>query len=130
LLRAILLLLVAITTIVRFSGVVFVLTRDAVNLPALALILTTVMVIYGLILVTRKLMMGSVRLRQFMAFFLLQTAVIVFNLIYVASVHPLPITAPETLVVGTFFDLLINAGILFICIRHLRNGLAPASSAR
>ena len=120
--------LVVITTILRFSNIIFVVTRDAVNLPALVLVLTSAMVLYGITL-SAKRFFTTIRLKQFMVFFLIHSLIISFNIVYVAVTSPLQVTVSEALIVGTFFDLIVFGGVLFACIKQLRsNVLTPASS--
>ena len=116
--------LLLVTTVMRFANIIFVLTRDSVNLPPLVLILATAMVLYGIILLVKRFF-STVRIKQFMFFFMAHAFVIAFNIIYIRATNPLQISGPEVMLVGTFFDLIIFLGVLYACIKHMRGGFTP-----
>ena len=56
-----------------------------------------------------------------MAFYLVQIFAILFNLIFVAVTLPVKVTLAETLVVGTFLDILINCVVVYLCMKQRRS---------
>ena len=113
--------LLVLTTIVRFADLIYLLTRDALNLPIAVLLVTTAMVIYGIVLAVKKVL-GNVRFKQLTTFYLVQSAMIVFNLAFVAVAWPLKIGFFEIIAIGTFLDLFVNAVVLYLGTRQLRSG--------
>lgn len=109
-----------LTTTVRFIDIIYLLAKDSTNLPIPVVAVTTAMVIYGIALIVKRAI-GNVTLRQLMMFYMIQTLMFVFNLAYVAIACPLQISVPETLVVGTFLDILINCGIIYLCTKSIRS---------
>ncbi|MCL2035113.1 MAG: hypothetical protein FWG94_10350 [Oscillospiraceae bacterium] len=119
-LKIILYSLIAVTTALRLTNIVFLLVKEDTNVPLPVFAVTTVMIIYGIFLITKKFI-NKVTLRNLMHFYIVQTFMIAFNLFYVASFSPLRIHASEILVVGTFIDILMNGTIIYFCTRRLRS---------
>ena len=113
--------LLVLTTTVRFADIIFLLTRESTNLPIAVLVVSTAMVLYGITLIMKKIL-GSVRFKQLTMFYLVQSAMIVFNLAFIAMAWPLKIGLIEIIVVGSFLDLLVNTGILLMGAKHMRSG--------
>jgi hypothetical protein len=103
---------------------IYLFTRESTNLPLSVLIITAGMVLYGLVLVTKRFF-GNIRLRQLMVFFGVQAALVVVNLVTVALFVPMQITMAETLVVGSFLDILIDCGALYAGFRFMRDAYHP-----
>lgn len=118
-LKSVLYYLMLIVTAVRLADIVYLLAGQSTGLPACVLIVSSVMILYGIILTVKKFI-GSVRLGQLMAFFLVQILATGFNLTYVALAVPVQISIPETLMVGTFLDILVNGVIVYLCIKQRR----------
>jgi len=122
LLKTVLYYLLLLTTTVRFIDIIYLMTRQTTNLPIVVLIVSTAMVLYGIVLLVKKVV-GNVRLKQLTMFYMVQSVMIVFNLSYMAIVSPLKATGLETLIVGTFLDLLINCGIIYMATKQMRDGV-------
>jgi hypothetical protein len=103
---------------------IYLLTRDSTNLPLSVILVTSTMIIYGLILIIKRFF-GNVRLRQLMVFFGVQAALVVVNLVTVALFVPMQITMAETLLVGSFLDILIDCGALYAGFRFMRDAYHP-----
>jgi hypothetical protein len=122
--KSVLYSLILLTTAVRFVDMIYLLTRDSTNLPLSVLLVTSAMILYGLVLLTKKFF-GTVRLRQMMVFFGVQAALVVVNLVTVALFVPMQITLTETLIVGSFLDILIDCGALYAGFRFMRDAYHP-----
>lgn len=118
-LKNILYYLLFITTGVRLVDIVYLLAKNDTSLPLPVFVAASVLVLYGIVMVIRKLT-SMMRLKQMLTFYVIQTGIIVFNIAYVAIACPFKPSAVETLVVGTFLDLLINFIIIFACTRRIR----------
>jgi len=112
--------LVALTTALRLTNIVFLLVKEDTNVPLPVFAVTTAMIVYGIFLIAKKFI-NKVTLRQLMHFYIVQTLMIAFNLFYIAVFSPLRIHASEILVVGTFIDILMNGTIIYFCTRRLRS---------
>lgn len=112
--------LILAVTAVRALDMVYLLIKGSTNVPVPVLAVTGCMIVYGSILLIRKLFV-NVTLRQMMAFFVVASIAIVFNLTYVAVACPLSISAAETLVVGTFFDIMMNLIVIYAATKQLRS---------
>lgn len=117
--KLVLYILLFITTAVRLAGIIYLLAGESTNLPTLILAVTSATVLYGLALIIKRLV-GSIRLKQLMLFFIIQTVAFSFNMAYFAITSPLKISFMETLAVGTFLDILLNCCAVYLCIRQMR----------
>lgn len=123
-LKSVLYYLLLLTTSVRFVDIIYLLAKDSTNLPTPVIIVTSAMILYGVFLVVKKVI-STVRLKQLVTFYTVQTGMIAFNLIYVAVRCPLQISASETLIVGTFLDILANIGLIYLCMKQIRSFHLP-----
>lgn len=124
-LKSVLYYLLLLTTTVRFADIIYLLARDNTNLPVPVIVVTSVMVLYGVFLAVKKFI-SNIRMKQLLAFYLVQTGMILFNLVYIAVACPLQINAAETLAAGTFLDILVNVGFICMMMRQIRNyGFSP-----
>ncbi|MGI6402995.1 MAG: hypothetical protein ACOX0K_02000 [Oscillospiraceae bacterium] len=119
-LKSVLYYLLLITTSLRLVDVIYLLTATNSCLPGIVFAVTSAMILYGIVLVVKRFV-GSVRLSQLMAFYLVQIFAILFNLIFVAVTLPVKVTLAETLVVGTFLDILINCVVVYLCMKQRRS---------
>jgi hypothetical protein len=110
---------------VRFADVVYLLGRGSTNLPTPVIVVTSVMILYGAFLGVKKFT-SVIRMKELLTFYMVQTGMILLNLIYTAVATPLQINALETIVVGTFLDLLINAGLITWVLRQMRAMYEPS----
>jgi hypothetical protein len=120
LLKIVLYGLLVLTTALRLANIVYLLVKETTNVPLPVLVVTTVMIAYGIFLIAKKFI-GKVTLRQLSHFYIVQTVMIAFNLFYVAMFCPLRIDVSEILVVGTFIDILVNGTIIYLCTKQLRS---------
>lgn len=128
-LKSVLYYLLFLTTAVRFADIIYLLAKDRTNLPPAVIIVTAAMVLYGFALIFKRFI-GHIRLKQFAVFYSVQTAMIVFNITYMAVTCPLTVSAAETLAVGTFLDIIVNCGILIACARQIKSGEMQLSRSR
>lgn len=119
-LKSILYYLLLLTTSVRFIDMIYILAKDSTNLPVPVIVVTAAMILYGVVLAFYKFV-GTVRMKQLVAFYAVQSGMIVFNLVYTAVFCPLQISFGETVLMGTFLDLIINGGLIFVGMRRMRN---------
>jgi len=119
--------LLLFTTTLRFVDIIYLLAGKTTDLPLPVILVTTAMVLYGIVLIVRKFV-GTILLKHLQTFYLVQTAMIVFNIAYIALMSPLDISAVEFLVVGSFLDLIVNACILFACNRQMHRRYTPAAT--
>lgn len=119
-LKQVLYAIMFVVTTARFADIVYIIFKDNTNLPVPVIVATSCTVVYGAVLLIRKLFV-NVTLRQMMAFFVVQSFVIIFNLTYISITCPLKISAMETLIVGTFFDIIINLGVVYFCMKQIRS---------
>ena len=118
-LKKVLLILMILTTAVRFFGVVFLLALGNTSLPAVVLVTTSVTVLYGVFLLVWRFIF-TLRLKHFIQFFVVQTIIFAFNLIFVSRNVLLQITLVEVSVVGTLLDILIGCVAIYYCIKEIR----------
>lgn len=121
--------LLLLTTGVRFVDMIFLLSKDSTNLPVPVIVVTSAMILYGIVLGVAKFA-SSVRMKQLAAFYMVQSAMIAFNMIYVAVACPLSISGVETLIVGTFLDLLVNVGLIYASRKRMRSFQLPVTGER
>ena len=119
-LKSVLYYLLLATTALRLADVVYLLSNTSSHLPGVVFAVTSAMVLYGIVLLVKRFI-SSVRLSQLMAFFLIQIFAFAFNIAYVAFAVPLEITLLETVVVGTFLDILIDIVVVYLCFKHRRS---------
>lgn len=119
-LKRVLYILLLVITAVRALNMAYLLIKGSTNVPVPVLAITACMIAYGAFLLVRKLFV-NVTLRQMMAFFIVESFAIIFNLTYIAIACPLSISAAETLVVGTFFDIMINLIVVYFATKQLRS---------
>ena len=119
-LKPVLSTILLLTTTMRLGDIVYVLATNSSNLPLPVFAVAIAMIIYGGYLLAKKRITGNVRLKQFMLFFTVQTVMIAFNLTYMALNSPLQVGFADTLLVGTFLDILINCGVLYFGMKHMR----------
>lgn len=112
--------LMLLTTTVRFGDMIFLLTKDNTNLPVPVIAVTTAMILYGIGLAFYRFI-GTIRMKQLVTFYVMQTAMIAFNLLYVALFCPLQMSAAEILVVGTLLDLIVNIGLIYVSMKRMRS---------
>lgn len=119
-LKPVLYILLLLTTSVRFFDIVYLLAKENTNLPIPVILVTTAIILYGMVLAVRKFT-STIRLKQLMYFFIAQTGVIAFNLLYVSVATPLKMSVAEMLAAGTFLDLLVNGVLIYLCLRQIRS---------
>ncbi|MDL2234417.1 hypothetical protein LJC63_12695, partial [Ruminococcaceae bacterium OttesenSCG-928-L11] len=82
------------------------------------------MILYALVLVVKRFT-GNVRLRQMMAFYVVQGLLVAVNLITVAINVPLAISTAEMFVTGSFLDILIDICAIYFCMKQIRSAYRP-----
>lgn len=108
------------TTTLRLADIIYLLARGNSNLPGMVFIVTGAVVVYGAALLVKRLS-GNVTIKQFMLFFAIHAAAVVFNLSYIAATWPLRINSLETVAVGTFLDILIDICAVYFCTKQIRS---------
>lgn len=111
--------LLLLTTSIRFVDMIFLLTRESTNIPTVVIVMTCAMIVYGVALGVSRFV-SNLRMRQLVSFYMVQTAVIAFNLIFIAMTCPLSLGGLEMLAVGTFLDILINIALVGTSLKHIR----------
>ena len=117
------------TTALRLGTLIFLFFTPTTNLPALVYSVTSAVIIYGLLLIFKRLFL-SIHLRNYMVFFIVQPIAIIFNKIYFTLASPLRLSSFEMIIVGTFLDILIAAVIVFTCIKQIRKSYAALGGNR
>ena len=112
--------LLLLTTGARFLNMAYLLATGSTDLPVPVLLVSAAMIAYGIILLVKKYT-GMIRLKQFMAFYVVQTVMITFNLTYMALFYPLKVSLPDALMLGTFLDILVNCGVVYFCVKEIRS---------
>lgn len=111
--------LLLLTTALRLVDMVYLLSREVINLPAPVIVVQSAMILYGIVLLAQRFI-SSVRLRPVTVFFAVQAVMFLFNITYTALTSPLRFTALEMIAVGTFLDVLVNAVIVYFCVKRMR----------
>ncbi len=119
-LKSVLYCLILAMTSARLVDIIYLLATHNTNLPVPVIVVAFAMIVYGICIVVRKFF-ANVTLKQMMAFFMIEIVAIVFNLSYVAVASPLRISVPETLLVGTFLDIIVNCGVVYFCAKQIRS---------
>ena len=117
------LLLVAFTGL-RLIDVMYLITRDSMNLPLAVIAITVVMVLYGIVLTVKQLV-SRTTVKELMMFYILQASTIIFNLIFVAVACPVKLSLAEMLAVGTFLDLVVIGCVIYYGMKQLRRTRMP-----
>ena len=112
------LILVAFTGL-RLVDVMYLITRDSVNLPVTVIVVIAAMVLYGVALITKQLL-AKTTVKELITFYVSQAAAIVFNLVFVSIACPIKLSIAEMLAVGTFLDLVVIACVLYYGMKQLR----------
>lgn len=128
-LKTVLYSLLVFTTLTRFGDMIFILAKASTNLPIPVIVVTSAMIIYGIVLVFSKFI-TMVRMKQLLTFYMIQSLMILFNIIYVAMFSPLQISMAETWIVGTFLDLLVNSVLIYASVKRMRSFYLPAPVAK
>ena len=118
-LKKILYMLLFLTTLLRLASLILLLAGGRTHLPTPVIVLTSITVVYGVLLLLRRFLL-SVYPRHFIHFFAFQSAVFLFNLIYVNRTVPLEIRPLEVLVTGTVLDILIGFAAIYYCVKNIR----------
>lgn len=119
-LKQVLYCLMLFMTVIRAGDMGYILIKGSTNIPIPVIAVTSCVILYGAVLLIRRLFV-NVTLKQMMAYFSIETLAIIFNLIYIATNCPLKISAAETLVVGTFFNIIVNLSVLYFSTKQLRS---------
>lgn len=119
-LKQVLYSLILAITVIRSAGMGYLLIKGETNVPVLVLGVMSCMILYGIFLLVKRLF-ANVTLKQMMAFFMIESFAIIFNLIYISFNCPLSIGPLETLVVGTFFDIIISMAVIYFCTKQIRS---------
>ena len=118
-LKIVLYLILFVTTLVRLVSVILLLVHEGTHLPIAVIVLTSFTVVYGVLLLVRRFIL-TVHPRHFIHFFVFQSVIFTFNLIFVSRTVPLEIRPLEVLVTGTILDLLIACAAIYYCIKNIR----------
>lgn len=108
------------TTTFRLADIIYLMARGNTNLPGTVFVVTGAVVVYGAVILVKRLN-GNVTVKQFMMFFAVQAMAVIFNLSYVAITCPLRISGLETIAVGTFLDILVDICAVYFCMRQIRS---------
>lgn len=119
-LKSVLYYLLLLTTAARFIDMVYILSRSSTNLPVPVIVVTAAMILYGVVLLAKKFI-GNILLKSLMWFYMVQILMIVFNLVYVSIVCPFQISTAETIIVGTFLDIIISGFAVYMCSKQMRS---------
>jgi len=120
--------LVLATTVLRLGSLVYLLLLSSTNLPAPVLVITFLIMLYGLFLILKRLFL-SISLRNYLWFFIIQPAAITINMIAVKATTPLQLSLYEIIVVGTFLDILIAVGAVYFCAGGIRKSYVKGIGA-
>ena len=118
-LKTVLYILLLLTTSLRLISVVFLLAAESTALPTIVLVTTSLSVFYGIFLLVRRFIF-NLRLRHFVQFFAVQSAVMLFNLFFVSNSVMVALSVVEVIATGTFPDILINLTAIYYCVRSMR----------
>jgi len=111
-------------TAVRFLNIIYLLAFGATNLPWIVICVMSAIVLYGALLIVKKLIFG-ILLKDIMAFFIVQAVAVAFNLGYMLIIgFPLQLSLLEIIAVGTFLDILVSACVLYYGIKRMRRAAA------
>jgi uncharacterized integral membrane protein len=119
-------------TALRLADIVYLLTAGGTNLPVAVIVMACLMLAYALILISKRIFGGNITLRQFIAYYVIHALVTVFNLFFTSAATPLPVSLLEAFAIGTFFDVLIDAGAVYFSRRQIRStylAVAPPSQS-
>ncbi len=120
-LKTILLFLLIVSTAARAGDLTYLIVTGVTNLPLTVIITAVLLVGYAIILIMKRIFSGNVTLRQFMAFYVLQGLVTIFNLAFTAASTPLQVTWLEAFAIGTLFDVLVDALAVYFIQKQIRS---------
>lgn len=122
-LKKVLYYLMLAITLIRLGTLVYLVVRpQGTNLPLPVIVSASVMILYGILLGLRRFL-SSVRLGQLMAYYIVLSLSVAFNLFFAAFYVPVRLTLVEAVVLGTFLDLLVNIVIVRFCLRQRKSNL-------
>jgi hypothetical protein len=127
LLKTILYWILIFSTTARFVDLIYVLALQQTTLPLVVVLVAAASVLVGIVLLVKKFI-GVLPLKQLMLFFIVEAAATVFNIAYLAANYPLEITLAEAVLCGTFLHLLVDALVVYTCLRHLRQQFVPVAA--
>lgn len=113
-------LLLLSSTVIRLADIVYLQLQPETNLPMLVYAVTAAIVLYGIILLVKRVI-NNLNLRHYMWFYIIQSVAFGFNIGYVAVTCPLKLSPLEIVVTGTFLDILIAAAVVWTCVRRMRS---------
>lgn len=126
--------LMALETLAASAALGFVLTVGTTSLPTLVLVLRGVMIVGAIVLIVKKYV-SWIRRSEMTAFYLLDAALAVFNLVYLSIFNPTDVSSFELIITGTLIAPFFNA-VLVLLLHYsssryavLENGRAPAEEA-
>jgi len=122
LLKSVLYYLILLTTGVRLVDMVYLLVKGGSNLPVSVMAVTGVMILYGIVIAFQK---RSVKIRSLIVFFAVHAALVVVNLVTVKIHVPMQITVAETLIVGSFLDIVIDACAMYAGLKFMSSEFQP-----
>ena len=115
--RKILAVLVFLYSLGRLVGLIFSSIFYWFNLPVVVYPLTLVMMIWGGYLVY-SYTKGKFRIRNYAAFFSVDIAVTVFNVLFTSFVSFVEVHLFEYLVLGTFANLILDIPAIYYLLHH------------
>jgi hypothetical protein len=116
--KGILFIIVLMTTALRLVTMAYLLIMPSNSLSFPVLAVTAVIVVYGMLIIFRRLFL-SVRLQSYMWFFIAQAIAFIFNMIYIVRTTPLKLTPYEIIAVGTFLDILVAVICVYYCAKRI-----------
>ena len=105
-LRTIILIYAVVNSIFRGGILGYILINNNTNLPLVVIITTSVVVIFGVYLLIRRII-RSFKLRSLMFYCIVTLVAFTFNLLYIALSLPIQLNFLESLTVGSILDIIL-----------------------
>ena len=118
-LKTVLFYLLITVTALRSADIVYLLTAGGTDLPLAVIVTSCLMLLYAIILISKRIFGGNITLRQYIAYYVIHALVVVFNLFFTSASTPLRVSPLEAFAIGTFFDVLVDICAVYFSRRQI-----------
>ena len=102
--------------LVKMGTTAYVYFFGQTELPAVVLIILTAVIAIGIAVIVRYFM-GKSSKKEMAVFFTVDTAAILFNMLFIRMSAPVEIGQADTMAIGTILDVIINVALVVYAFR-------------
>ena len=93
---------------------------DKIQLPNTVIVTTALSAFFCVFIIIKKVFLKRLGTKELFWFFILNTMIIIINIIYMRTASPVTINIFELLVIGTLLDIIINIVVIVLSFRASR----------